>query len=206
MMISLSKKIAFLCVPKCGSTSVEKALKRHCDIFLQGHPSVKHLNARRFNRYVRPILRKADPQSRIETFCIIRDPIDRLRSWYEYQTRPALADPSHPRHERYTGGMDFNTFIRAYLSEKQPEYAHIGTQFEFVRLASGRIGVDRIFRLDHMDQVASYLSEKLGSTVEIPRKNVSVSSSEIRLDPALEDRLRERLKRDYELYEQVGRA
>lgn len=204
MMLSLSSKIAFLCVPKCGSTSIERVLKKHCDIQFKGHPSVKHINARRYHRFVLPLLRKADPRNEIETFCVIRDPVDRLRSWYEYQTRPAIANPKHPRHERYTGGMDFNMFIEAYLADKQPEFAHIGTQHEFVRLADGSIGVDRIFRLDQMDSIAAYLAKKLGKKVVIPQKNRSIPTDGLTLDEALAKRLRTALQKDYELYESNG--
>jgi hypothetical protein len=204
MMLSLSRKLAFLCVPKCGSTSIEKVLIKHCDIQLQGHPSVKHINARRYDRFIRPLLREADPKNEIETFCVIRDPVDRLRSWYEYQARPLLADPKHPRHIRYTGGMDFNTFIEAYLAKEQPEFARIGTQYEFTRLADGSQGVSRIFRLDQMDVIASFLTEKLGKPVDIPQVNRSIPTDTLTLDPSLAMRLRASLSKDYELYQSIG--
>jgi Sulfotransferase family len=206
MMISLAHKLAFLCVPKCGSTSVERVLKNNCEILFQGHPSVKHINVRQYELLIRPLLRMADPTNKIETFCIIRDPVDRLRSWYDYQTRPELANPKHPGHARYTGNIDFNHFIESYLSDERPQYACIGTQHEFLSLANGKIGVDRIFRLDQMKLVAEFLSNKLGNRVKIPQINRSTPMNKVVLEPSLASRLCEFLRLDYELYESIGGA
>jgi hypothetical protein len=204
MLISLSKKIAFFCVPKCGSTSVESVLKKHCEISLQGHPSIKHIHARRYERFIRPILREADPNHEVESFCIIRDPIDRLRSWYEYQARPALADPKHPRHIRYTGAMSYHDFLEAYLSNPQPEFARIGTQYDFIRLADGSCGVDRIFRLDQMSQVVEFLHKKLGGTIDIPQVNRSSPQESETIHPDLVERLLKAMSQDIQLYQSIG--
>ena len=75
MMVSVQHGIAFLCVPKCASTSIEAALEPYADIRLAGHPSIKHLRAVDYRRYVLPVIRKAggpDP----ETFCLMREPLE----------------------------------------------------------------------------------------------------------------------------------
>ncbi len=173
MLLSVKHKFAFLCVPKCGSTSVERALKPYADARLAGHPSLKHVSARKFHSHIRPLLHKADPAGEIETFCIIREPIDWLRSWYQYRSRAQLADRSHPQHLHHTGGLTFRDFAEAYLNPEQPEFARLGSQYEFVTLGNGTIGVNRIFRLDQMDSLAAFLSSKTGKEIRIPRANRS---------------------------------
>ncbi|RYG98027.1 MAG: hypothetical protein EON58_08335, partial [Alphaproteobacteria bacterium] len=166
MQLSTKHRFAFLCVPKCGSTSVEKALRKHCPSHLGGHPSLKHISASAFESHIRPLLRKVDPDRKIETFCIIREPVDRVRSWYEYQLRPQLKDPSHPFHERYNGHISFTEFVEIVISKKDsgslPRFARIGSQSGFVRLRNGSIGVDHLFRLDRMEEVAAFLTRKIG--------------------------------------------
>ena len=177
MQLSIKYKFAFLCLPKCGSTSVEKALRKKCPTHLGGHPSLKHINAQLFKRHIRPLLRKVDPAHEIETFCIMREPVDRVRSWYEYQLRPELKDPSHPAHERYNAHVSFEEFVEILLSDdrpaNRPRFSRIGTQAGFVRLADGSIGVDKIFRLDRMQDVADYLTAKIGAPLEIKVANKS---------------------------------
>lgn len=217
MQLSVKHKFAFLCNPKCGSTSVEKAIAPFCKTNFGGHPSLKHLNAHKFHQHVRPLLEKVSRKEKIETFCIMREPVARVFSWYQYQSRRKLAKPSHPMHKRYTGGITFEQFVEACLSPKKPEYAKMGTQAGFVRLADGSIGVDRIFRLDQMDEVGKFLSRKIGKEIQIGHRNKSgakpgssaepvkgkpesVVSPPMKISEALLVRLKEHLADDYEIY------
>lgn len=174
MKLSVSHNFAFLCNPKCGSTSIEKAIRRHCDMSFGGHPNLKHINAKAFHRHVVPLLRKAGLADRIETFCIIREPVERVFSWYRYQMRPALKNPGHRSHSKYSGAVSFEEFVIDFMSgRKAARIAKIGRQSDFVSLADGSIGVDKIFRLEDMASVEKYLGEKIGSPVAIPHKNAS---------------------------------
>ena len=59
MIISLKRKFAFLCMPKCASTSTENALRRLADIRIGGLPGMKHLNYRGYEKYVVPLIEEA---------------------------------------------------------------------------------------------------------------------------------------------------
>lgn len=228
MQLSIRHQFGFLCIPKCASTSIERAIRPFCEVKFTGHPSLKHINARKFERYIRPLLHKADPRGTLETFCIMREPMDRIRSWYTYQRSSRLSNKKHPKHERYTGELSYIDFIEGYLATPQPKFAQIGTQAKFIRLADGALGVNRIFRLDQMDAVAEYLSQKVGKTVTIPRANRSEKTStsgssglmdgilakvapESQSDASSEElpqslvvRLKEHLADDYAIYESIA--
>ncbi len=206
MQLSIRHKFCFLCIPKCGSTSVEKAIHIHCETRLNGHPSLKHMGARRFKRRFRPLLLKADPNGEIETFCIMREPLERIQSWYNYRNRAEIADPSHRYYQRHTGSMSFVDFVQGYLDGDRPETVGVGSQADFVTLGDGSIGVDRIFRLDQMELVADYLSKKIGKIIKIPFANKSVSARReptgrmFDLPEPLMSQLKARLERDYAIY------
>ncbi len=214
MQLSSQHRFAFLCIPKCGSTSVEKAIAPYCKITLSGHPSLKHVNARKYQRHILPLLREVESEGHIETFCIMREPIERLYSWYYYQSREALGKPTHPNHSRYTGNITFETFVENHLSKERPNYAAIGTQYGFISLPDGSIGVDRIFRLDQMSAVAAYLSRKIGQKIQIPFLNQSPSnrrnSERIDLEKAMKlpstllERLKSHLTEDYRIYSSLA--
>lgn len=212
MQLSIQHKFAFLCIPKCGSTSVEKAIRKHCEMRLNGHPSIKHMTASRFKRHIRPLLRKADPEGEIETFCIMREPYECLRSWYTYRKRGEIADPKHPRHQHHTGGVSFKDFVEGFLDGNRPESAGIGSQAGFVMLSNGSIGVDRIFRLDQMEAVTDYLSKKIGKPVEIPVANKSLGArfnpkpGAFDLPGPLMTRLMAHLAPDYAIYKSLPYA
>jgi hypothetical protein len=201
MLISTSKGFAFLCTPKCASTSIEEAIRDICNIKFSGAPGIKHINARQFSTHLAPLLKKIAPAEKIESFCLFRDPFDWIESWYRYRTRDEVKATSHPRKNAYTGNISYNEFIEAYLSEKskRPAFAALGTQFDFVRSHSGGIEVDHIFQLDRLDMVCEFLSEKTGARFVIPLKNVSPKMT-LELDAGLKTRLLGHFRKDIALF------
>ena len=79
-----------------------------------------------------------------------------------------MKNPKHPNHNNYTGHIGYDEFIREYISdgERKP-YAKLRTQYKFIALNNGQIGVDHIMPLDRIDLVAEYLSNKIGKTVNL---------------------------------------
>ncbi|MEM7791155.1 MAG: sulfotransferase family 2 domain-containing protein [Verrucomicrobiota bacterium] len=203
MQISTKHGFAFLCMPKCASNSVQEAIKDYSNITIKGHPNLKHINARDAETYFLKFHRIALPHIPIETFCIIRDPLEWIESWYRYRTRDELKNPKNPSHSNYTGNVSYNEFIEAYISqEPRPPYAKIRRQFDFVRSDEGKIAVDHIFPIDDMTLLQKFLEAKIGEEISFRRKNVSPKVS-VSLDPTLEARLVDYLKRDIELYNMV---
>ena len=84
MRISTKASFVFLSMPKSASTSVEKALKPHCEIAFEG-PGIKHLNARKYHDVIKPMLKALMPNKTFETICLYREPISFIHSWYRYR-------------------------------------------------------------------------------------------------------------------------
>jgi hypothetical protein len=203
MLMSTQYGFAFLCNPKCASTSVESVLKKHCNIRFTGPSNIKHINARNFDACILKLHGELTAHRPIESFCLIRNPVDWLESWYRYRSRPELAQAKARKQQlRYVGDISFSDFVEAYLlpANERPAFARLSTQFDFMRLQDGSIGVDRIYPLERMDKVREFLSGKIGKPIEFPTKNVSPETP-AELEEDLRARLLDRLKKDATLYE-----
>lgn len=207
MQLSVKHQFAFLCIPKCGSTSIEHAIRPYCETKLGGDASLKHIPASKFARHIRPLLWRVDKDNLFETFCIMRDPLDRVRSWYQYRSRTKLKEAGKTRSHRYTGNLSYAEFVEAFLEGDNEAAAGVGSQLGFVTLNDGSIGVNRIFRLDQMETITDFLSTKIGTEIEIPVANKSdaekTKSGSFELPGDLIARLQERLKPDYALFNQL---
>lgn len=202
MQLSTKYGFAFLCMPKCASTSVENAISDHCNLSTGGHPSIKHINIRKYKAYIEALHMELLPKKKVETFCLMREPIEWLGSWYRYRSRKELENEKHPNHKNYTGNITFSEFLEEYLKDEKLPYAKVENQFQFVCLKDGSVGVDRIFKMEALDQVEAYLSDKIGEKIIIPRLNVSPEVA-VDVDVGLCERVRDKLRKDYELYESL---
>ena len=204
MQMSTKYGFAFLCMPKCASSSIEAATRKYCNINFSGFPALKHINAQLFSDKILAAHQSLCPSANIESFCLMRDPLQWIESWYRFRARNELKKQSHPNHINYTGNISYNDFIKSYLSKGRKEpYARLGTQYNFLKLSNGEIGIDHIIPMNRMDLVSEFLSKKIGVLVKIPQKNVSPVLS-INLDKDLEAKLRQRLSYDIKIYNFVN--
>ncbi len=194
MMIFLKEKLVFLATPKTASTSIEGALGRHCDIRLSKTPNAKHTPLRKYKRMLEPFVQTL-VTGEIETVAMIREPVDWLGSWYRYRRRESLNGKPNS-----TAGVSFDQFVAAYLSDSQPEYAHVGSQFRFLSDKDGNLGVDYLFCYDDVEGLLRFLENRLGRTISIGHANVS-PVVELALSPDLQKELRTAYPQDFEIYE-----
>lgn len=208
MLISLKHKLAFLAVPKTGTTAIEAALAKHATISFGGPARVKHMGAMQFETMMRPYLAGVGA-SDVQTMAIMRDPIDHLQSWYFYRRR---LDEMRPRKlQNSTRDLTLAEFVDGYLAEDRPDFASVGTQAVFLcgrrRLekatgASVKPLVDIIFPYERLDDALRFVGDRLGETIEIERKNTSKRET-VDLPPALRVRLEDRLAPDLALHKRV---
>lgn len=188
----------FLSMPKCASTSIEKALDPYSQLSTYGDVDLKHTNYKRYSKFIQPFVQK-----NLETVCLMREPISRLHSWYKFRSRDKIKDPKHKFHRNYCGHITFQDYIEDYLSDTPSSYADVGFQKDFLLGKDGEVAVDKIFKYENIEKIIEYIEQKIGKRLEIPMLNIS-ASIDYNLDSELEIRLKEFLKSDYEIYNELN--
>ena len=196
MQIFLNQGLAFLAVPKTGSTAYEAALRPFAAIDVKAPPRARHITARRFDKRWRPFV-KGTWGVELQTIAVLRDPLDRMKSWYRYR--------SAPERRNTVTGMTFDQFLEAVLSETPPPAARIGAQDSFVSSRAGDVIVTHLFAIEVPDPLDDFLSGTIGSAIVPERVNVS-PAADVRLSKATERRFRQERAAEFALYERVRTA
>ena len=201
MLVFSDQSLAFLAVPKTGTTAVEMALKPRADIVFTKQR--KHMTAQRFHTRIAPFLR--DTFDLVpDRVAVIRDPVDQIRSWYRYRNGPRRAGTA-----RSTNGCSFNDFVLAVISKNPPAFAGIGSQYNMLTSGNlnkeGELLVQHLFAYDHQPLFRSFLSDRFGKEIVLKQKNVS-PDAHAPLDPDIEAQLRKARAREFALYDQVMQA
>jgi len=167
MIVFIKEKLVILSAPKTGTTSLQAALEPHASIMFRDPPGVKHINLGKYQRQIRKLIENlADGQ--IETFGIVRHPLDWMGSWYRYRRRDQLKG-----HQNSTHGVSFDAFLTAYMSEDRPHFARVGDQARFFKPRPNDQPINHLFQYEQLDQAVAFLENRLGREIQLPRKNVS---------------------------------
>jgi hypothetical protein len=196
MLAFPDKNLVYLAIPKTASTSIEALLAHAGDQNLSQDAFPKHITARQF--FTKWSKLHAPQGFPLEAFAVIRDPVDRLGSWYRYRQRPALRGSP-----KSTENMTFESFVNAYIREDRPAFADIGNQFRFCTNAQGDMLVRFLFSFEDLSWLETFVQNRFGITEHIGHLN---SSQKVPLD--LSQRTRARLEQvnaaEFELYESVA--
>jgi hypothetical protein len=193
MLIFWKERLVFLANTKTGSTSIEAALEQLAHVAIRRPPQLKHIRARSFNQHFRPLLHSKGGGS-FTTIALMRDPVDWLGSWFRYRQRDDLGEAAPS-----TAGIDFPSFVEAYLSPAPPDFANVGSQAGFLGDAKGNLLVDRVFRYEALDSFVHFLEDTLGCAITLPHINVSPKAP-LDLPGPLRDRLMQAFAADYAIY------
>jgi len=195
MLISTRQKLAYLALPKTGTSAVEAALEPLCDIRYVGSPRVKHMTMHSFERFMMPYLRRIGLGD-IETVCVVREPVDWLGSWYRYLSGKEFAGSP-----RSTRGVSFAEFVEGYLASPQPPYAKLGRPSRFV--VGRTLRVTHLYRYEDLPKLVAFLAERFGTRLELPTRKVSPKAETV-LPAALRARLEAERAEDFALHASLG--
>ncbi|WP_164870879.1 sulfotransferase family 2 domain-containing protein [Mesobaculum littorinae] len=157
--------LVFLAVPKTGTTAVEAALRGRAGLEATSPPGLKHMTVPVYRRKMEPILTRHGP--RPEVFLVLREPVDRLLSWYRYRSRDeARGSP------RSAAGVTAEEFLLETLVPTPRPFAQIGSQDRFVGAGEDVAPPDHVFAYEAWDRFEAFLAERFGK-VELPRRNQS---------------------------------
>lgn len=197
MLVFHNQNLVVFAIPKTGSSALEAALSPHASLVVQSPPSQRHMNWGAYSAAWAPVIKRAF-DCVPDGVAVMRDPVDRLRSWYRYR-RLAQFDGT----DWSSAGLDFNAFIDASLSETPPRVARIGQQDLFTMAHTNKVQVRHLFDYAQMQTAVDWLSTRLERPIKLAQKNVSpVEVAE--LDPALLQRLRKARAREFALYDRVA--
>ena len=156
MLVFSEQNLVLFSVPKTGSTAMEVVLKPWADIAF--YKQRKHTPVGRYQRKIAPFLRDAfglEP----ETLAVIRTPLEHLRSWYRYRAS--------------TLDVDFDGFVQAIISPTPPDWAHIGSQLNFLTDRHGTLGITHLFAYEAQPAMREWISTRMGEDVTFKPQNIS---------------------------------
>ena len=197
-MISHHHKCIFVHIPKNAGQSIEHVfldlldltwetraplLLRNNDKTELGPPRLAHLKAK---EYVPCKYLTHEQFDSYFKFAIVRNPWDRLVSFYKYFG--------------YTLRMDFKTFVIKEFRENvwTRKYWFVAPQTEFVCDDEGKIIVNYIGRFEKLQNDFDYVCEALNlPKIEVPRVNVSKKTHQ--------EGSKERAKKAFQRFKQVFR-
>ena len=196
MLVFFKERLAFLSVPKTGTTAYESALAARADMVISEPPMLKHAPVYRYNRFIRPMfLRVCDAE--MELMAVLREPVSWLGSWYRYRRRPFMEGKPNSTH-----GISFDDFVLAYMKGSKPGFADVGSQAAFVKPQPNGTAVTHFFRYEDQPRLQDFLRARLDVDFTLARENVS-PPMELALDPAVEARLRRKCAEEFDLYASI---
>ena len=197
MLVFYRERLVLLSVPKTGTTALESALRERADMVISSPPELKHMPLFRYNRFMRPMFEKV-LDAQMETIAVVREPVDWLGSWYRYRRRPEMAG-----HRNGTHDVDFDGFLEAYMQDKKPPFANVGSQAKFVEPRPNGTRLAHLFRFDRLDRLTALLEERLQCRVETRRENASPQMA-LTVSPEVEARLRRVCRAEFDVYASAG--
>ena len=197
MMVFFKERLAFLSVPKTGTTAYEAALRGRADLVISDPPLLKHAPVYRYNRFVRPMFLKVCDTD-LEVVAVMREPISWLGSWWRYRQRSFMEGKANATH-----GISFDAFVLAYMKGNRPGYADVGSQAKFLERQPNGVGVSHLFRYEDQARLTSFLEDRLDTKIALEKHNVSPSLP-LDLSKDTETRFRRKFAAEFDLYDSIA--
>ena len=197
MLVFIEKNLVFLSMPKTASTAFIAALTPYASMIIKSPPGVKHMNLRRFDNRIRPLIEK-NQSAPIETLAVIRHPLDWLGSWYRYRQRDAIKNTSNS-----TQDVSFDTFVQAYMRQTPTDFAKVGDQAKFLQPAKEFAPLTYLFQYEDQSGLKQFLEQRLEVTFKLENRNVSPKKNLV-LHPEIEEQLRKKYQRQFNIWQNAG--
>ena len=197
MLVFSAQKLAFIAVPKTGSTAIDMALKPKADILFTKRR--KHLTALRFHNKIGPFLER-EFGLKLERFAVMREPEEQIRSWYRYRAREERGGDQFS-----TNNISFDEFVRAVISDDPPPFAAIGSQAGMLLSRGGDVLVHHLLAHEKPVKLRQFLSRRFGEDIELKPRNVSPDVP-AELEPATVAALRRARAEEFDLYARLAEA
>ena len=197
MIFLYHARLVILSQPKTGTTALDNALSPRASIAVHNPPAMKHMQYRKFMKFVAPWIKAQTglERSEYEVVSVMREPIDWLGSWYRYRTREQLKEATNRKQRgNYTGAVSFDEFVAEICKPKgeRRSFAQIGSPCGVALKEDGGIGCDRIFPYEDLSGLHEIIEERTKRPVDLKLMNVSPEG-----DMTLSEETRARLKAEW---------
>jgi hypothetical protein len=211
MILSVRHGFIYFAMPKTATTAIESLLGPYGDITLARTAHYKHISCSELKARYSTLFKTCYSYDRFFKFGVVREPVSWVVSWYNFRSRPELADPKSPVHRNYLGPYTLDQLLDEIASPQPRSFARIGNQSDFYHLAAGVLGVDALVRHDHLRddlaQLTAHLPVDLSRGLSTTRANESPPRLSRRdVSNATEKRILELFEKDLELYELAPRT
>ena len=196
MLIFYKERLAFLSVPKTGTTAYETVLRDRADMVISEPAMLKHAPVYRYNRFLRPMFFNVCDVE-LELMAVMREPISWLGSWWRYRQRPFMKGKPNATH-----GISFDDFVLAYLKGKKPGFADVGAQSKFLETQPNGTGITHLFKYEEQHKLQDFLSQRLNVSFDLKQENVSPQISQT-LSPEIEERFRRKCADEFEINDSI---
>lgn len=182
----------FIHIPRTAGTSVLRALADGGTIYRDHLPYQVYLRADRksFKRYFK--------------FAVVRDPMTRTRSVFEYLRRGGNQHGDRHFEQRFRDeSIDFRRFVFEFLNyESMFSHPLFHPQTTFIFDYAGNLQIDQVVHFEHLDREVREVAATLGRDLRLPHENRSVSqprSATESIDDDIRQRIAELYARDFKL-------
>lgn len=193
MLVFYKERLAFLAVPKTGTTAYQMALQERADIVVSNPPELKHAPVYRYNRFFRPMFERVCGVE-METMAVIREPVSWLGSWFRYRQRAGMEG-----HKNATHGISFDHFVNAYLQGDRPAFANVGSQYKFLETRPNGTGITHLFKYENQGALNSFLENRLKVKLNLKQANVS-PHMDLSLAKETQAKLERKLAQEYQMH------
>lgn len=208
MILSVRHGFIYFAMPKTATTSIESVLGPYGDISLARTAHYKHISCAELHARYSKLFASCYPYDRFFRFGVVREPVSWIISWYNFRSRPELADPASPNHRNYLGPYTLDEFVEELTSSEPRSFARIGTQSDFYKLPARESGVHALVRHDHLREdlvkITAHLPIDLSRGLSTTRANESpprISKADVTV--TTQNRIRRLFQEDLELYERA---
>jgi hypothetical protein len=204
VLISRRYKFIFLSNPKCASTTILSEWKHYSQFVIQATALGKHLSCRQVRKYLEFVFQRTElPMEAFFRFGVIRDPVDKQISWFNYATRKRAAPPSKSQ-----ALEEFQAHIDDLTNKMRKKRRQAYGQYAFYSEPSGDIGVDYLIAFPNLADHLPRLRQALGiKPIRVGAKSFTNISPKILTSNDLSDQtrgtIRDLYSADVGLYERA---
>ena len=211
MLVSFSEKYVFLSNPKCASTQIENTFADKVELpLLAGrrlgyHPSsgcpLKHTDYQRFCQNYQLFFKQVVPRNRFFVFGIVRDPIDRLHSYYKFGSRSESAI------KHLFKDLPFSEYLEIVANGHTGKFkSHFfpRNQYQFFANEDGGVGVNFLCNMSNLENSFDIIERETGLRFHASlsgKSNKSKGGEKYNISEELRQRLKAEMREDFELWE-----